>query len=91
MKQFTTYCFTVKILLTTEALNVERAYNIIKMLNSNISLIKSIDAKAGRRSEFLLDLTQVVVKIRRVPPKYTRGIKDFQMNWVLRVMGVSPS
>ena len=62
----------MKILARAEALRIERACNIIEALNNNVSLFESFDVEAVRRSKFQLALTQVVTKIRRISPRYTR-------------------
>ena len=87
MEQFTTVCTTVKVLVSAEALHIERACNILKMLNNHSSLIESLDKKAVHRSEFLLTLAQVVDKSEEP----VQDLHNSQVNWVLIAMRVSSS
>ena len=76
MENFTTYCATVNVLVSTEALNIERACNIIEALNNSVSLFASFGVKAVCKNEFLLALTQVVTQIQIISPRYTQFLNE---------------
>ena len=93
MENFTTYCATVNVLVSTEALNIERACNIIEALNNSVSLFASFGVKAVCKNEFLLALTQVVTKARRTSPRYIRfpdelGLKCHEDTTLMNVVRI---
>jgi hypothetical protein len=77
--QFTTYCTTVKVLVYAEAINIERACNIIKTLNKNVNLFENFDVEAVcigvNFCSFLLTLLQNF-------EESVQYIHNSPMNWV---------